>query len=42
VANKKFRNRFTFVEEKAREMGKSLVDMSLDEMNELWEMAKKN
>lgn len=42
VANKKFRSRFTFVEEKAREMGKSLVDMSLDEMNELWEMAKKN
>lgn len=40
VANKKFRSRFTFVEEKAREMGKSLVDMSLDEMNELWEMAK--
>ena len=42
VANKKFKRRFTFVEEKAREMGKSLVDMSLDEMNELWEMAKKN
>lgn len=42
VANKKFRSRFTFVEEKAREMGKSLVDMSLDEMNELWDMAKKN
>lgn len=40
VANKKFRSRFAFVEEKAREMGKSLVDMSLDEMNELWEMAK--
>ncbi len=42
VANKKFRNRFNFVEEKARKMGKSLVDMSIDEMNELWEMAKKN
>ena len=40
VANKKFRSRFTFVEEKAREVGKSLVDMSLDEMNELWEQAK--
>ena len=40
VANKKFRSRFTFVEEKAREAGKSLVDMSLDEMNELWEQAK--
>ena len=42
IANKKFRSRFNFVEEKAREMGKSLVDMSLDEMNELWDMAKKN
>ena len=42
VANKKFRNRFNYVEEKAREQGKSLVDMSLDEMNELWEEAKKN
>lgn len=42
VANKKFRSRFNYVEEKAREAGKSLVDMSLDEMNELWEEAKKN
>ena len=41
VANKKFRSRFNYVEEKAREMGRSLVDMSLDEMNELWEEAKK-
>lgn len=41
VANKKFKRRFTFVEEKAREKGRSLVDMSLDEMNELWDLAKK-
>ena len=40
VANKKFRSRFNYVEEKARENGKSLVDMSLDEMNELWDEAK--
>ena len=40
VANKKFKKRFSYVEDKAREMGKSLVDMSLDEMNELWEQAK--
>ena len=40
VANKKFRKRFNFVEEKAREAGRSLVDMSLDEMNVLWEKAK--
>ena len=42
VANKKFRKRFNYVEEKAREQGRSLVDMSLDEMNELWDMAKEN
>lgn len=41
VANKKFKSRFTFVEDKAREEGRSLVDMSLDEMNELWDLAKK-
>ena len=41
VANKKFRSRFNYVEEKARENGKSLVDMSLDEMNELWDEAKR-
>ena len=40
VANKKFRSRFNYVEDKARENGKSLIDMSLDEMNELWDEAK--
>ena len=40
MANKKFKTRFSYVEDKAREMGKSLVDMSLDEMNELWDEAK--
>ena len=40
VANKKFRSRFNYVEEKARENGRALVDMTLDEMNELWEQAK--
>lgn len=39
-ANKKFRKRFNYIEDKAREMGKSLVDMSLDEMNELWNVSK--
>ena len=42
IANKKFRRRFNYVEDKAREQGKSLVDMTLDEMNELWEEAKRN
>lgn len=40
MANKKFKRRFTFVEEKAKAMDKSLLDMSLDEMNTLWDMAK--
>lgn len=40
MANKKFKRRFTFVEEKAKGMDKSLVDMSLDEMNTLWDEAK--
>ncbi len=40
IANKKFRKRFNYIEDKAREMGKSLVDMSLDEMNELWNVSK--
>ena len=30
-ANRKFKKRFTFVEDKAREMNKSLIDMSLEE-----------
>ncbi|MBQ8223076.1 MAG: nucleoside triphosphate pyrophosphohydrolase [Bacteroidales bacterium] len=42
MANKKFKYRFTFVEDKARELGKSLMDMSLDDMNELWNEVKKN
>lgn len=42
IANKKFRSRFAFVEEEAEKKGKSLVDMTLDEMNELWEQAKRN
>ncbi len=40
MANKKFKKRFTFVEDKARESGRSLIEMTLDEMNELWDMAK--
>lgn len=41
-ANKKFRSRFEYVEMRARKLEKSLLDMSLDEMNELWEEAKRN
>ena len=39
--NKKFIHRFTYLENKAREAGKSLSDMSLAEMDVFWEEAKK-
>lgn len=39
-ANKKFRNRFEFIEAKAKKMGVSLNEMSLKEMDKLWEEAK--
>lgn len=38
--NKKFIYRFTYMENAARESGKSLTDMSLDEMEALWNEAK--
>lgn len=39
--NRKFIRRFNFLEAKAKELGKSLKDMSLQEMDEIWEKAKK-
>lgn len=39
--NKKFIKRFTYLEGKAAEMGKSLVDMTLAEMDVFWNEAKK-
>jgi XTP/dITP diphosphohydrolase len=38
--NKKFIKRFQYLEEKAKEKGKSLKDMSLPEMDVYWEEAK--
>ena len=38
--NKKFISRFNHVESRAREMGRSLGDMTLAEMDELWNEAK--
>jgi XTP/dITP diphosphohydrolase len=38
--NKKFIKRFNWLEKKAKETGKSLKEMSLDEMNKIWESAK--
>ena len=39
-ANEKFYRRFTFMEERAGAGGKTLSDLSLDELEELWELAK--
>ncbi|MGB0404060.1 MAG: nucleoside triphosphate pyrophosphohydrolase [Salibacteraceae bacterium] len=38
--NKKFIKRFQFLEDKARQLGRDLHDMSLAEMDEIWEEAK--
>jgi len=39
--NQKFIRRFNYIEQKAMEQGRSLQDMSLDEMEALWQEAKK-
>lgn len=39
--NQKFKKRFGFVEQGARKQGRSLSDMTLAEMDALWEQAKK-
>lgn len=39
--NHKFMARFNYLEQKAREAGKALKDMTLGEMDELWNEAKK-
>ena len=41
MTNKKFKYRFTYLEMKAKEMGRSLKEMSLVEMDEIWNEAKK-
>ena len=38
--NKKFINRFQFLEEAAKKEGKELSDMSLTEMDVYWEKSK--
>jgi len=40
--NKKFINRFQWMEKTTKEDGKTIADMSLEEMNIYWEKAKKN
>ncbi len=39
-ANKKFKKRFQYIEQKAKQMNKSLSDMTLNEMDLLWNEAK--
>jgi XTP/dITP diphosphohydrolase len=39
--NKKFMKRFNYLEEETIKKGRSLQDMNLKEMNEIWEKAKK-
>jgi tetrapyrrole methylase family protein / MazG family protein len=39
-ANAKFYRRFSFMEERAAAAGKALSDLSLDELEELWQQAK--
>ncbi|NLF43026.1 MAG: hypothetical protein GX587_10055 [Bacteroidales bacterium] len=38
--NKKFISRFNYLEKKATELSKPLSQMSLEEMDKLWEEAK--
>ncbi|MCB2179650.1 nucleoside triphosphate pyrophosphohydrolase [bacterium] len=40
--NAKFRRRFAVIEQTAREQGKALSDLSLEEMDAIWEQAKGN
>ncbi len=42
ATNKKFINRFTFLETESKKDGKSLAEMSLDEMEVYWNNAKKS
>lgn len=40
--NQKFMNRFNYIEDHSIKQGKSLTNMSLEEMDKLWNEAKKN
>ena len=40
--NRKFKKRFTYIENGARVMGRRLSDLSLEEMESLWQSAKKS
>ncbi len=38
--NKKFRNRFMYIEEKAQQLNKNMIDMTLGEMDAIWNESK--
>ena len=40
--NRKFISRFNYIEQQAKAQGKSLKEMTLAEMEELWQKAKEN
>ena len=40
-ANQRFRRRFKYIEQAARSQGRQVSDLSLDEMDQLWEAAKR-
>ena len=42
LTNNKFRNRFTYIENRSREQGRNLKEMSLEEMDELWNESKRD
>jgi uncharacterized protein YabN with tetrapyrrole methylase and pyrophosphatase domain len=41
-ANQRFRQRFKYIEQAARTHSKQVSDFSLDEMDQLWEAAKRS
>ena len=41
LTNEKFLQRFKFLETKAQEQGKDITELSIGQMNELWEASKK-
>jgi XTP/dITP diphosphohydrolase len=40
LTNRKFLQRFNFLEREVRKSGRSLDDLTLQEMDEIWEKAK--
>ena len=41
-ANLKFTSRFQFIEKEAKAINKNLEDMTLEEMDQIWDKAKLN